>query len=144
MAVSAGATLEIKDIMKTISDFDSFNLLNEALKTAQIDEIFTIDGPYTLFAPTNQAFEKLPDDAYHRLLDNKMQLTEVLMYHIIAGKLTSHDMLKAKFVDSMQGEELSISEVNGIFRVNNADILDKDIECSNGIIHTIGSVLIPG
>jgi uncharacterized surface protein with fasciclin (FAS1) repeats len=53
-------------------------------------------------------------------------------------------MLKAKFVDSMQGEELSISEVNGIFRVNNADILDKDIECSNGIIHTIGSVLIPG
>jgi uncharacterized surface protein with fasciclin (FAS1) repeats len=101
-------------------------------------------GPFTVFAPTDDAFGKLPETAVADLLkpENKAKLQGVLTYHVVAGKVLAADVLKLKSAKSVQGQELAIDTAAGV-KVNDSTVVKTDILCTNGVIHIIDSVLLP-
>jgi uncharacterized surface protein with fasciclin (FAS1) repeats len=100
------------------------------------------EGPFTVFAPTDEAFAKIPEDQIQALLANKTQLTEVLTYHVVAGSVMSTDLEDGMQVETLQGGNLSIDTTEGVM-VNDAKVVQADIECTNGVIHAIDTVLMP-
>ncbi len=134
-----------KDIVDTAVGAGQFNTLVAAVQAAELVETLKGDGPFTVFAPTDAAFEKLPDGTVANLLkpENKEQLVAVLTYHVVPGKVMSSDIagksLKAKTV---QGGELSIDATDGV-TVDNAKVIQADVETSNGVIHVIDAVVLP-
>jgi transforming growth factor-beta-induced protein len=122
-----------------------FNTLLAAAKAAGLVDTLKSDGPLTVFAPTDEAFAKLGDDAIKSLLkpENRAKLTSILAYHVVSKRLFSDDALKAGSAQTVQGENLAFTLADGSLRVNNARILRTDIDASNGVIHVIDSVLIP-
>ena len=131
-----------KDIVDTAVAAGSFKTLATALQAAGLVETLKGKGPFTVFAPTDDAFAKLPAGALDALLKDKAKLTAVLTYHVVAGKVTAADVAKLKEAKTVQGGSLRVSTASGV-RVDEASVVQTDIQASNGVIHVIDSVLMP-
>jgi uncharacterized surface protein with fasciclin (FAS1) repeats len=129
------------DIVDTAVKAGSFNTLAAALTAADLVATLKGKGPFTVFAPTDAAFAKIPKADLDALLKDKAKLTAVLTYHVVAGKVMAADV-KAGKVKTVQGSEITISTMGGV-SVDNAKVVKTDIVASNGVIHVIDSVIIP-
>jgi uncharacterized surface protein with fasciclin (FAS1) repeats len=144
LALSATAGLA-KDIVDTAIGNENFTTLVAALKAAGLVDILKGDGPFTVFAPTNAAFAKLPAGTLENLLkpENKDQLIAVLTYHVVSGKVMSGDLAGKKLsATTVQGTSIDIDATDGV-KVNNATVMTADIETDNGVIHVIDTVILP-
>jgi len=131
-----------KNIVDTAIAAGNFKTLVTALQTAGLVNTLGGKGPYTVFAPTDAAFAKIPNATLKALLANKTQLTAVLTYHVVPSKVMSTDLKNGMMVKTVQGENLTINTTNGVM-VNNAKVVKADINCTNGVIHAIDTVLMP-
>ena len=141
----AGQAVKAGDIVDTAASSDQFSTLVAAVKAAGLVETLKGDGPFTVFAPTNDAFAALPEGTVESLLkpENREQLIAVLTYHVIPGKVMSSDIAgKMADVKTVQGSELSIDATSGVM-VDNASVTTADIITSNGVIHVIDKVVLP-
>ncbi len=143
--VHAVKLAEKKDIVDTAVGADAFSTLVAAVKAAGLVETLKGDGPFTVFAPTNEAFAKLPEGTVESLLkpENKDKLVAVLTYHVVPGKVMAADVVKLKNAKTVQGGEVDIVVADGKVKVDNANVVKTDIECSNGVIHVIDAVILP-
>ncbi len=134
--------LDIVDTAVAAGDFKTFTT---ALEAAGLVEALKGEGPFTVFAPTDEAFAKLPEGTLEDLLkpENKSTLQGILKYHVVAGKVMAADVVKVDSAKTLQGEELSVQVKDGTIMVDEATVVKTDIECSNGVIHVIDSVLLP-
>jgi uncharacterized surface protein with fasciclin (FAS1) repeats len=131
-----------KDIVDTAVAAGSFTTLVKALQTAGLVETLKGKGPFTVFAPTDEAFAKLPAGTLEGLLKDKAKLASVLTYHVVPGKIMSSDVVKLASAKTVQGQDVRIDAKNGV-HVNGAKVVKADIEASNGIIHVIDTVILP-
>ncbi len=130
------------DIVDTAISSGSFNTLVTAVKAAGLVETLKGDGPYTVFAPTDEAFAKVPADVLNNLLADKEALRKVLLYHVVSGKVTAEQVVKLKSATTAQGSDVMIDSSSGV-KVNNATVIKADIMTGNGVIHVIDTVLMP-
>ena len=145
-ASHAGHDHASKDIVDTAVEAGSFKTLVAAVQAAGLVDVLKGEGPYTVFAPTDEAFAKLPEGTVEMLLkpENKDRLVEVLTYHVVKGRVYSTDALAAKRAATLGGEEITISvDAKQGAMVNRARLVATDIDASNGVIHVIDGVLIP-
>jgi len=131
-----------KDIVDTALSAGSFNTLATALQEAGLIDALRGDGPFTIFAPTDEAFSKIPADQLNAILADKARLTEILTYHVVAGNVKAEEVIKLNSAKTLQGGEVAISTANGV-QVNDANVIQTDIATSNGVIHVIDTVLLP-
>ena len=134
-----------KTIVETAAGADDFSTLVAAVKAAGLVETLSGKGPFTVFAPTNEAFAKLPKGTVESLLkpENKEKLIAVLTYHVVPGTVMAKDVVKVDSAKTVQGSEVSISVKGKTVKVDNAKVVKTDIKCSNGVIHVIDSVILP-
>lgn len=132
----------MKNIIDTASSDNTFSTLVMAIKAAGLVETLQGDGPFTVFAPTNEAFAKIPDSTLQDLLKDKPKLTSILTSHIITGKVMAKDIASQDGKKSIAGGTLKIDATSGVM-VNDATVTTPDIECTNGVIHAIDTVLMP-
>jgi len=130
------------DIVDTAISAGDFSTLVAAVQAAGLVEALKGDGPFTLFAPTDEAFAKLPDGTVEGLLADKDKLVAVLTYHVVPGKLMADDVVKQKRVKTLEGKKVKIDGSSGV-KVDNARVIKADIETSNGVIHVIDTVIVP-
>jgi len=141
LALGLSFSAQAKDIVDTAVSAGSFKTLAAALTTAGLVDTLKGKGPFTVFAPTDDAFAKIPKADLDALLKDKAKLTSVLTYHVVAGKVMAADV-KAGKVKTVQGSELTISTSGGV-KVDNANVVKTDITADNGVIHVIDTVVIP-
>lgn len=134
-----------KDIVDTAVAAGSFQTLAKALQAADLVGTLKGPGPFTVFAPTDEAFAKLPAGTLDELLkpENKEKLRAVLTYHVVAGKVTSAKVAALSSAKTVNGQEVKIMATGGNVMVNNAHVVKADITASNGVIHVIDTVLLP-
>jgi uncharacterized surface protein with fasciclin (FAS1) repeats len=134
-----------KNIVDNLSAEGSFATLIKALQAAELVETLTGAGPYTIFAPTDEAFARLPKGMLDDLLkpENKARLASILTYHVMPGTFTAADVEKLKQLDTVNGDQLIFTVSGNIKAVDNAKVLKTDIACSNGLIHIIDTPVIP-
>jgi uncharacterized surface protein with fasciclin (FAS1) repeats len=142
-APARAAEPKAKDIVDTAVAAGSFNTLATALKAAGLVDTLKGKGPFTVFAPTDDAFRKLPAGTLEKLLADKAQLTKVLTYHVVAGKVMAADVVKLKEAKTVEGSMVKIIVVSGGVKVNDANVVKTDVSASNGVIHVIDSVILP-
>ena len=130
------------DIVDTAIAAGSFTTLVKAVQAAGLVETLKGAGPFTVFAPTDEAFAKVPADTLNALLADKAKLTAVLTYHVVAGKVLAADVANLKSAKTVQGGEITIDTTSGV-KVDNANVTKTDIVCDNGVIHVIDSVIMP-
>ncbi|MEP6609962.1 MAG: fasciclin domain-containing protein [Burkholderiaceae bacterium] len=130
-----------KDIVDTAVSAGTFNTLATALKAAGLVDTLKGPGPFTVFAPTDAAFAKVPADQLRALLADKAKLTAVLTYHVVPGVVMSKDV-KPGMVKTVQGSNLTVTTMGGV-KVNNANVTAVDIVADNGVIHVIDTVVLP-
>ena len=131
------------DIVDTAVAAGSFNTLVTAVKAAGLVHTLKGKGPFTVFAPNDAAFAKLPPGTVESLLKNKVKLAAILKYHVIPGRVKAADVAgKSLKVTTIEGQPLSVDGTFGV-RVNDAHVIQPDIEASNGVIHVIDTVLLP-
>jgi uncharacterized surface protein with fasciclin (FAS1) repeats len=136
---------EPKDIVETAAAAGSFETLVAAVQAAGLVETLKGEGPFTVFAPTDEAFAELPEGTVASLLEpgNKDQLVAILTYHVVPGKVMSGDIAGQRVApETVQGRPLAINATEGVM-VNDARVVAADVEASNGVIHVIDTVLIP-
>lgn len=151
VVAAAGLTLgsvsaKAADIVDTAVSAGSFNTLVTAVQAAGLVETLKGEGPFTVFAPTDEAFAKLPAGTVEDLLkpENKDKLVSILTYHVVPGKVMSGDIAgKEMMVASVQGDTIDVNATNGVM-VDGASVVTADIETDNGVIHVIDSVIMPG
>ena len=131
------------DIVDIAVSADNFKTLVAAVQSANLVDTLKSPGPFTVFAPTDEAFAKLPPGTVTTLLQNIPQLTRILCYHVVPGKLMQADLEKVNSVPSVEGSPISIDCSNG-FEVKNATVVAADIEADNGVIHGIDTVILMG
>lgn len=141
-APTSSPTAATADIVDTAVAAGSFKTLAAALTAAGLIETLKGPGPFTVFAPTDEAFAKLPAGTVEALLADKAKLTAVLTYHVVAGKVSSGEVVKLTEAATVQGGMLKIDASSGV-KINGATVVKADIEASNGIIHVIDTVLLP-
>lgn len=134
-----------KDIVDTAVGAGAFKTLVAAVKAAGLVDTLKGEGPFTVFAPTDEAFAKLPEGTVAELLkpENKAKLQAILTYHVVAGKVKAADVVKLTGAVSVQGQQIDIVVKDGKVTVDGANVVKTDIECSNGVIHVIDSVILP-
>ena len=132
----------MKNIVETAIEAGNFKTLVKAVQEAGLVETLEGDGPFTIFAPTDEAFEKLPEGTIEHLLNDKEKLTDILTYHVVPNKVMSDAVVNLTFATTANGKRVRINSKSGV-KVENANVVKTDIECSNGVIHVIDSVLIP-
>ncbi len=134
-----------KDIVDTAVAAGSFKTLAKALAAADLVGTLKGAGPFTVFAPTDEAFAKLPAGTLESLLkpENKAQLRRILTYHVVSGKVTAADVVKLKSAQAVSGDVVSITVMGSGVMVNSSTVVKTDIAASNGVIHVIDTVLIP-
>ncbi len=137
-----GAAHQKSDIVDVAASAGSFNTLVTAVKAAGLVETLKGDGPFTVFAPTDEAFAKIPKDQLEALLADKEQLTAVLTYHVVPGRVTAADVVKLDSAKTVQGQSVTIASEGGV-TVDGANVVQTDIEASNGVIHVIDTVILP-
>jgi uncharacterized surface protein with fasciclin (FAS1) repeats len=130
------------DIVDTAVSAGSFNTLVAAVQAAGLVDTLKSPGPFTVFAPTDEAFSKLPAGTVDSLLKDIPQLTKILTYHVVSGKVLSSDVVKLDKATTVQGSDVKIDASNGV-KVNDATVVTPDVEADNGVIHVIDSVLLP-
>lgn len=130
------------DLVDTAVAAGTFKTLAMALKTAGLVDTLKGPGPFTVFAPTDAAFAKLPPGTVEALLQDIPKLKAILTHHVVAGRVEASDVVKLTKATTLQGQDLSIDATAGI-RINNATVTKADIETSNGLIHIIDTVLLP-
>ena len=137
----------MKNIVETAIDAGSFDTLVAAVKAADLVKTLSSPGPFTVFAPTDEAFAKLPAGTIDALLKDKAKLTSILTYHVVSGKVMADDVKTLSSAVTVQGQDLSIDakrwHLHRNVKVNGANVIKTDIECSNGVIHVIDKVLMP-
>ena len=137
----------MKNIVETAIEAGSFKTLVKAVQTAGLVDTLSSKGPLTVFAPTDDAFAKLPAGTVEGLLKDKKKLTSILTYHVVPGKVMSSDVVKLKSAKTVQGQEIKIDAVKWHLhrnvKVNGANVVKTDIECTNGVIHVIDKVILP-
>jgi uncharacterized surface protein with fasciclin (FAS1) repeats len=145
MGTSALADGHAKDIVDTAAEAGSFSTLLAAAEAAGLVETLKSEGPFTVFAPTDEAFAALPEGTVDSLLqpENKDQLTAILTYHVVPGKVMSTDLQDDMEAETAQGTTVTIDLDNGVM-VEDATVTTADIEASNGVIHVIDKVIMPG
>jgi hypothetical protein len=131
-----------EDLVETAATSGTLKTFVAAVNTAGLTEKLKTSGPYTVFAPTDSAFQNLPSGQLDALLKDKAKLAEVLAYHIIPGKVTVSDV-KPGEEKTVQGEPLKLTSDNGMVRVNGASVIQSDVEADNGIIHEIDAIVMP-
>jgi uncharacterized surface protein with fasciclin (FAS1) repeats len=136
----------MKNIVETAIDAENFTTLVKAVQAADLVDTLSGPGAFTVFAPTDAAFGKLQSGVLDSVLKDKKELTKILTYHVVSGKYMASDVKKLKSVETLQGQSVKI-EIHRLFhrgvKVNDAQVIHPDIECSNGVIHVIDSVLMP-
>jgi uncharacterized surface protein with fasciclin (FAS1) repeats len=144
LTASAGS-MDKKDIVDTAVAAGNFKTLAAALKAAGLIETLKGPGPFTVFAPTDEAFAKLPAGTVDELLkpENHDKLVAILTYHVVAGKVMAKDVVKLHEAKTVNGKDVKIMAEGGKVMVDNANVIKTDIACSNGVIHVIDSVLLP-
>ena len=145
----AGATFALgvsvaqaADIVDTAVAAGKFNTLVKAVKAAGLADTLKGDGPFTVFAPTDEAFAKLPAGTVESLLNDKEKLAQILTYHVVPGKVMSTDVTTGA-VQTVQGQPLNVMVDDGAVKVNDAQVVQADVTASNGVIHVIDSVVLP-
>jgi uncharacterized surface protein with fasciclin (FAS1) repeats len=138
----AGSYAADKDIVDTAVAAGKFNTLATALTEAGLVSTLKGPGPFTVFAPTDEAFAKLPPGTLEALLKDKAKLTEVLTYHVVPGQVTATDVAKLQEATTVQGGKIRIGTTGGV-TVNDARVITTDVMASNGVIHVIDRVILP-
>lgn len=130
------------DIVDTATTSGSFSTLVTALKAANLVDTLKGKGPFTVFAPTDEAFAKLPEGTVEGLLKDIPQLKKILTYHVVSGKVMAADVMKMQSAKTVEGKDVKIDASSGV-KVNDATVTTPDISADNGVIHVIDTVLIP-
>ncbi len=141
LAVTAAFSVQAKDIVDTAVGAGNFKTLAAALTAAGLIDTLKGPGPFTVFAPTDEAFAKIPKADLDALLKDKAKLTSVLTYHVVGGKVMAADV-KAGKVKTVQGSEMTIATSGGVM-VDKAKVIKTDIVADNGVIHVIDTVIMP-
>ena len=143
ISLSGGA--QGKDIVDTAVGAGNFKTLAAALQAAGLVETLKGDGPFTVFAPTDAAFAKLPAGTVENLLkpENRDKLKAILTYHVVAGKVTAAQVMKLKSAKTVEGSDVTIATSGGKVKVDNANVVTADVMASNGVIHVIDTVILP-
>lgn len=132
-----------KDIVTIAADAGMFKTLATALTEAGLIETLKTKGPFTVFAPTDEAFAKLPKGTLEELLKDKEALKKILLYHVVSGNVMSTDVVKLTEVKTVEGFKVKITVKDGSVMINDAKIIKADIKASNGVIHVIDTVILP-
>jgi uncharacterized surface protein with fasciclin (FAS1) repeats len=144
VAATAGpASAQPKDIVDTAVAAGSFKTLVKLLTDAELVDVMKRPGPYTVFAPTDEAFAKVPKDVLDGLAKDKAKLQEVLKYHVLTSKWTTDDIKLVKQTGTVQGKPVIFGASGAIMTVNGAKIVKPNVDCSNGMVHAIDAVLLP-
>ena len=136
------ATANAKNILETAKGAGNFTILAKAVKAAGLENALTGDTKLTVFAPTDEAFAKVPADALQALIADKEALRKVLLYHVVSGKVTAADVAKLSSATTVQGSDVMIDTSDGV-KINDATVVAADIMAGNGVIHVIDTVLMP-
>lgn len=144
-SMTAAVNAQTKDIVDTAVAAGSFKTLAKALQAADLVTTLKGSGPFTVFAPTDEAFAALPAGTLENLLkpENKAKLRRILTYHVVAGKVMAADVVKLQSAKSVSGDTLTVVTRNGGVMVDNARVVKTDIAASNGVIHVIDAVVLP-
>ena len=132
----------MKNIIETAIDNPMFSTLVTAVKAAGLVDTLSGTGPFTVFAPTNDAFAKIPAETLKAVLADKDKLTSILTYHVVAGKVMAADVAGMTEASTVEGKSVKIDASDGV-KINDSKVTQADIECSNGVIHVIDTVLMP-
>ncbi len=133
----------LSTIMETLSADERFSIFVEAIETAGLGEMLDEDGLLTVFAPTDSAFHKIPAEELDRIMADRKILKEIISGHIIDDELWTDDLVEANSVETINNKMLTITKVDKQVMVNDIPIIDPDIECYNGVIQVIDSVILP-
>lgn len=133
----------LANIVDTAVNAGSFSTLVTAIKAADLVDTLKGAGPFTVFAPTDEAFAKLPDGTVDALLKDIPKLKKILTYHVVSGKVMAADVVKLKSAKTVEGSEVKIDASSGSVKVNNATVATPDVAADNGVIHIIDTVLLP-
>jgi uncharacterized surface protein with fasciclin (FAS1) repeats len=145
LATSVSALAAGKDIVDTAVEAGQFKTLAAALTAAGLVDTLKGAGPFTVFAPTDEAFAKLPAGTVENLLkpENKQQLTDILTYHVVSGKVMAADVAGLDEAKSVNGKMIDVEAAGGSVKVNGATVTTADVAASNGVIHVIDTVILP-
>ena len=143
VGLAGPASAQPKDIVDTAVAAGSFKTLTKLLTDADLVAIMKGPGPYTVFAPTDEAFAKVPQDVLAGLARDKAKLQEVLKYHVLTSKWTTDDMKLVKQTGTVQGKSVAFGVIGGTPTVNGAKIIKPNVDCTNGMIQVIDAVLLP-
>lgn len=132
----------MKNIIETAISNPDFSTLVSAIKVAGLVDTLSGAGPFTVFAPNNAAFKKIPDATLQAVLADKAKLASILTYHVVSGKVMSKDVATMTEAKTAEGSKVTITTKDGV-AINGSKVIAADIECSNGIIHVIDTVLMP-
>ena len=142
-STAGGSTRASGDLVATATAAGNFTTLVSLVKQAGLAETLSATGPYTVFAPTDAAFKKVPKKTLKALLANKAKLKAVLLYHVVSGKVTAADVVKLHSAKTLNGKKVRIHVANSTVFVNNAKVVKADVMATNGVIHVVNRVLIP-
>ncbi|WP_439488120.1 fasciclin domain-containing protein [Algoriphagus sp.] len=133
------------DIVELAMSQDFLSTLVAAVKAGDLVETLQGDGPFTVFAPTNEAFAKLPEGTVENLLlpENKAQLVKILTYHVVPGKIMASDLKNGQMAETVEGSSLKVTLMDGKAMINNATVTTADIVADNGVVHVIDTVILP-
>lgn len=142
---TSSSTVAKGDILETADQAGQFKTLLAAIKAADLESTLKSGGPFTVFAPTDAAFAKLPAGTVDSLLkpENKEKLKAVLTYHVVAGKVPSSEAVKLKSAKTVNGKELALDASSGTLKVGGANVVQADVAASNGVIHVVDTVILP-
>jgi uncharacterized surface protein with fasciclin (FAS1) repeats len=140
MAAPAATDDNIVQVAQSAGDFET---LVAAVQAAGLVETLSGEGPFTVFAPTDEAFAKLPEGTLEALLNDKDKLTAILTYHVVPGKVMAADVVGLSSATTVNGQNVSFKVMDGKVMINNANVVATDITASNGVIHVIDTVILP-
>ena len=136
---------EVEDIVDTAVEAGAFKTLVAAVEAAELVEALKGEGPFTVFAPTDEAFAKLPEGTVEDLLlpENREKLVGILKYHVVSGKVMAADVVQVETAETLLGKNLTVTVEGETVMINGATVAKADVGCSNGVIHVIDTVLLP-
>jgi len=142
-ATDHGKSTNAKDIVETALDAGTFNTLATALTEAGLVDALKGDGPFTVFAPNDEAFKKLPKGTLESLLKDKEALKKILLYHVVSGNVSAKDVVKLSKATTLSEQDVKIKVSGKTVKINNSKVIAADVKAKNGVIHVIDTVLIP-
>jgi uncharacterized surface protein with fasciclin (FAS1) repeats len=131
------------DIVDTAMSTGIFSTLVNAITVTGLDTALKSPGPFTVFAPSDEAFSKLPSGTVESLLEDVLTLRKILEYHVVSGKITADEVVKLNIATTVAGEDVEIDASNGRVKINDAQVVTPDVVADNGVIHIIDLVLLP-